>query len=301
MYLGLCAQDETDLEKAKLNGKVRAILVVEHFSEHLINNPEKLREVAFDPTLNSYYEAYNYQGYTTESWKKWSDDFWKTSRRSYHYKHQYDGTGTKLLKTKDYSEKLELKRFRTYTYDPNNGKVMELWTKFPNGQVKSMTRNFYDSLGNITASSIWTGSTNTGEVTYKYDKDGNLTDYILKSTYMGRDMGTHNTMKYDEKGNMIQIHRNGKLAPPVTEKYAYEGDKVVEKLAYNHLGKLEQKERFKYDKHGSLIQIKFEDSSGTGIIGITYTYDSQNNWIKSIRWVKGKAERTTTREIEYYP
>ncbi len=55
-----------------------------------------------------------------------------------------------------------------------------------------------------------------------------------------------------------------------------------------------------YGKNGNQTKLIYTEKNNPVVIEFEYESDSQNNWIKQIKFVKGKKLYVWTREIEYF-
>lgn len=163
--------------------------------------------------------------------------------------------------------------------------------------------------------------------TYQYDMKGKRAlvnefreDGSLKVRYI---------YTYVQEGNQLEVNAyNGEGAFIEKETRTYDSNQnPLEEISYNGKGDLEQKQvniynneglcsesnlytgtgelkfryTYLYDNENNMIERKKYDKEGKTIANHTYTYsfDKQNNWIKRIEYINGKATYLTEREIGY--
>ncbi len=160
---------------------------------------------------------------------------------------------------------------------------------------------------------------------YKKDKLDRIEKYTSDENIAGRtsyEYDDENSMKYTRfynfKGELLQTMEQ-KMSkrgfPSSTKIYGREGDLVNwREEKYNGAGLLETltvKEpdgqvtmvvSFVYDNNGNVVSQTAVDANGEAFIPHTwkYTYDSNNNWIKSIEYEGEKPIYITSRTIEYF-
>ena len=157
---------------------------------------------------------------------------------------------------------------------------------------------FYDSKGILLKVEISNANGSTGNISYKRDEKGNITEEFSKSINERQPFVTSN--KYNENGLIVnKVCGNEKYAIQYTYKYDKEGNKIEE---YSE-GRENNLIKFKYDERGNEIETETEDlfvGSPKKIIKIKYSFDSKGNWIKKIEFDDNKPERIMERTFEYY-
>lgn len=144
-----------------------------------------------------------------------------------------------------------------FKYDENSNKIEEISEQIDNG-FKQRTSNKFDIKGNIIDSK---------------------TESYLKNDSRGWFCISHETKKYDIKGNNIEIVIidcvNGAMNRKTIQKFDDKGN-IIEGSNYNVDGGLMYKYIYKFD------------------------YDKKGNWIKKIDYENEIPKYITIRQIEYY-
>jgi len=144
-----------------------------------------------------------------------------------------------------------------FKYDENSNRIEEISEQIDDG-IKQRTSNKFDIKGNIIDSK-----------TESYPKNDSRGWFCI----------SHETKKYDVKGNNIEIVIldcvNGAMNRKTIQKFDDKGN-IIEENNYNADGRLMYKYIYKFD------------------------YDKKGNWIKKIDYKNEVPEYITIREIEYY-
>lgn len=145
----------------------------------------------------------------------------------------------------------------------------------------------YDNKGNIVQRLVYSltdhGSGPIGERIFEYDEEGNLVTTKWSSSYsQGKWM-----YKYDENGNQTEfiVHHRGKVYKRTNYKYNEKG-KVIEETLYNTDDLLVERAIFDYDENGNKILIKMFAPDERLKFRSTYKYDDRNNRIEEINFLK---------------
>lgn len=152
------------------------------------------------------------------------------------YEYAYNKQGLMEKKTVKYSDGRELYYKYKYTKD---------------GLLEEEVRHYKDESDGLTST------------TYKYDKDGNMTEKKESTKYYDQIIEVTNSYKYDKNGLMTE---------------------ELEDRGYN-----KTKYEYIYDKDGSLIkkaEIHYHDDQEVPYGEHLYTYDKDGNMIKD-DWTKG--------------
>jgi hypothetical protein len=191
-------------------------------------------------------------------------------------------------------------------YSSGDGSILGVKTgsnsfsfKFNNGGMK-IGEQFYDSVGMIKMKSEYSfsedGRKKEKRITdldgnilnsyeYEYNEQGqlskiNITDYEDNEEYR-----YYSTYSYDENGNQISFI----TWSPDDEKFVsaenkYQDNKKVKEILYDNMDSPYAIANYEYNEKGDVIKEYYY--SGNNILwdeySISYTYDSQDNWIKKV-------------------
>lgn len=202
-----------------------------------------------------------------------------------------------------------LKSTTLYTYDSTKGKKKEkVEIEY---DVTIFLKLIYkrDSLGRIISC-----ETESGNELYKYDNSGRLIETRSKNAIA----------KYNKNGlksEAIWFSQEGDTTDLAT--YSYNSiNKIDEQLIKRFKDSSETKYRFFYDKRNRVIKkiitengtqevleykydsndnlIEAKDSEDADVTTYRYKVDEKANWIERTKFVNGKAEEITERQILYY-
>lgn len=237
-------EKENSLVSYKLNGKVKTLKTVVHKAIDTVGIIVKGELSAPDNQYPVNIISFNEDGYIVEYKVSGSLNSFE-QRLEYKYNEDFNRTGLAF-----YNSKNEVTRKYDITYNGKN-------------PVESY---YYDDKGKI-----------TGKETYVYDDNGNE----LSSSSYDAD-GTFRykfERKYDKNNNEIEwlgINPNGRKETRQVWEYNDKGLKTV-KYFYERYDSLINKETFKYDEKGNLVEHNaFTPEGGQGFFSNDHAFDKNN-------------------------
>ncbi len=202
--------------------------------------------------------------------------------------HKYDEFG-KEIECKTFNSNNVLVFKNIYKYDQNGNKI----------EMKMLDKNIlmekqtflYDDKSNQVQKNIYDGENLHRKETYKYDKDGYKYKKIEFYDKNGNCRDRFIVKTYDTKNRLIEdCDYSSKNIMTNIELYKYNGNNdVIEYKAKSATAMMD----FNTMKSRQMINFR-------NITTFTYTYDLNGNWIKTIKYVNGKAKEVVERNIEYY-
>lgn len=210
-----------------------------------------------------------------------------------------------------------------YVYDSYGNKLLE--EAYPNKYSFE-----YDNKGNMIKSTVL-GGFGTGDYkTYAYDKDDHLVEmtlynynsalntfektdlhkyqYDTKARLVGETQYKNNVehkktiYKFDVNGNLVEtvVYYRGQLAESTLFKFDNKKNKIEKSFNYL-LGNNKYRLTYKYDVKGNVLEESHYDRNNEILTINQKTYDSQNNWTKSIELIRDdKVVSLIERTIVYY-
>lgn len=310
---------KTDVERLKLNGKVKSYLKTIHRSSNKLNDTIEttLKEQHIELIL------FNINGNIIEE-----ISFKKNGERYKKWISVYNSKGDEIEKFEIKYPNDTLKHWLN-KYD-NSGNEIESLTYDHKDSILSHTKSKYNKFNKEAELKILKSKQAKNQlvkVSYEYDKDGNRiktirhyaddskTEWLTKYDSIGNE--TEWTV-YDRKGNLQRIdstnyiyYDNGKIKeekmfssvdiPGVygISKYNGNGDEI-EYIEYLD-DSITSKEIYIYDNNGSQIT-KYYDSNGEleSTIKLTSEFDNNGNLIKESEYENGKLRTIKEYKIEYY-
>ncbi len=248
-------KEESDLEKMKLNGKVKSL---REFSYEAV---EKFGELSRGKRKREY------------SWKK--DKHYIFNRKGYKIElTNFESDGSLYNKTKwKYNDEVNIIEKVKYQQD---GSIDTKETHKYNNEGKQTEFKNFNSKGNMVGIFSIEYNTDTAILVkgVKYNKDGSV--YIKISGYSkesdnGRMLGE--TYIYNSDGSLKE-----------KEASIYDNkDNPLEVKTFNPDGSLLKKEAYKYND-GNKTKYSYYKSDGSINYELTYKYDNKNNLIEKIKF-----------------
>lgn len=202
------------------------------------------------------------------------------------HSYMYDNKGN-LIEESIYEYDSTLREKNTYKYDKKGNRIEHY--KSSNKKRGSKLQEAHSAIQN------W-------KVTYTYDINGNkIEENAIETT---DNISTKKTYKYDKKGNIVEFL--SKLNNNTISKSIFKHDKkgnLIEWKIFNTNGSLEYKLTYKYDKENNLVESNEYSSEGSGLkkIGILkFENDKHGNWIQQIKYKNKTPFQITERIIEYF-
>ncbi len=159
----------------------------------------------------------------------------------------------------------------------------------------------YDKNGNLTAKEVYNTSNDLIEKeSYKYDPDNRRTSYTKYNE--NSKAVSMETYTYDERGRLIEsagVEPGGRITGRLSTTYDENGN-LTEKIWYNTLSEINS--RFKYKYEGSLLteETKYRGESEKEIHS-TYAYDKNGNLTEIIKYdINDKKDKLIKYVYEYY-
>jgi len=143
----------------------------------------------------------------------------------------------------------------------------------------------------VSSDDSWLYSSVAGTKTYKYNKDGSLTnqDWQTPNYYY--------TWKTGSQGSCLErnTYVDGQIKTDIISQYDANGKPVAESSSTQNIV-------YKYDDNGNLTAKNVFDRDGKIVCQCTYQYefDNNGNWIKRIERFFSSPVKITERTIEYY-
>jgi hypothetical protein len=219
----------------------------------------------------------------------------------------------------------------TFSFN-ESGNLIESNQFQTSGELYSKILYSYDSLGLKSKVEWYSEFGKETDTYYKYDSLGNIIEY--NSFNLDGTLAQKYTFKFDNKGNSIEVKwfPRGENSPTIISRKTYDenGNMIIDSM-FNSKEKLQDLSRYYYDDKGRTTEMKlyelnepyhykifreFDDNGNmikyerkkysikgeylTTFPLQTFEYDFNNNWIKSIGYMKGKPELIEERSIEYY-
>jgi hypothetical protein len=292
-------QQKNDLQKQKLNGKVKSI------SENSFAATEKFGEIVKGEKLvgspnnidgyfnNNSHTNFNQKGFIVVD----KNDF---VNMTYLY-----NTKNQIIEENRYSKDgSELYSKKTSTYDKDKLKEEKTYDYKPTKSLREKIINNYDGLGNMIKSIYYNGDGKfSSKVIYKYDKYGNqiemkILDSINETSFLSR-------YKYDSKKNQIEeknINEDGSFKL-IKKKYDnYQNIVEINNLEMPIVAYMGDIEKYRYSNN---LVVEY-----THLLGPSdevyekgkyiYLFDKNKNWIKKTIIKNGVPEKIIERVIEYY-
>jgi hypothetical protein len=165
----------------------------------------------------------------------------------------------------------------------------EQWNyKFVNGEPsdKGYKNSYkeYDGNGNITKEEYYRRGDINQELSYKYDRNQNKTEYVNYSAEED-EIRFKQTIDYDPEGKKIKENRYNGSEHHVIDYNYNEQDKLSTIVKTDLDGNLIQKRIFSYD--GNVANIRVLDGEGKLISRIVNKYDHRENLIEHIEYTPG--------------
>jgi hypothetical protein len=204
-------------------------------------------------------------------------------------------------------------------------KLSEKSSKVKEGRRRKERVITYDRTGNLIKEALYIDRPSTGQITYRYDADGNRTDSILiedgrsdmrrgPGVYQDDERATRvvwRIFKCDSGGNRLEeelfSQGDGRRLVGVYE-HTYDDEGNRQSTSYQSNGIAIYRQTFTYDDGRNATSMRKYSQDGSLVHEEKYTYelDSTGNWIKRIstRSLKNKskfeAREVTYRKIIYF-
>lgn len=218
-----------------------------------------------------------------------------TSTYSYHndvefssYVIEYNKKG---LKIKDYSPE-ENNNYKIYEYDKRGNLIKEI--EYYDDKYRAKTIYVYNSENKLTNKKSYFENELSSSITYIYDSSNRIIQTIKweEKSYI---TDNKETVRFDKKGRILERKIYRVAAPPMTHKFKYENNNLVQEIYdeptdsynqshkidyfYNQDNTLSRKVRYSYiDGVGKKIKWKEDE-----IEEYYYNSEKQNNFIKTTR------------------
>lgn len=259
---------ESDLQKAELKGKIKAIREISYEAFGTADTLVKGNIIDNQGAENSY-TLYNEQGNIVSLIKYDKDNAVKYKWRFY-----YDKKGKRQISAKRYEAKDFEEDSTSYVYD-KKGNPIEYIHYSSDGKIKTRSVSKFNKKGNMIEEKVFDEKNllkKSSKFRYKktklvegksFDSEGKL---LIRSIY-----------SYDKKGNMLSMTMvDGENNPISKGTYTYNKDGFV------------QTELLKRPGYTDLL------------LEYIYVVDVHGNWTQRIMLSENEAFQITRRQIEYY-
>ena len=295
----------SDLEKHKLNGKVKSIRVyayeaVQNFEklsdknkkrEFCINKDTYFRNLFLFADLDDFLNAYI----------KFNENGNIIKRKKFLFNggtiiERFDINGNIIEKTRFFSTESSTRK-EIYKYD-KKGNLIETISLNPDSSYSVKVTCKYDEKRNlIEKASLNPDGSYSNKKTYRYDEYGNLNEESYKE--YPQEEGDHKVIyEYDKSGNLIEktIHGSDGRPHKLTYEYNKTGDVIEENWHYIDVKPYEMnyKKTTKYDENRKLIESSSFNSKGECTGKLTCKYDEHGNIIERINIKDGRIVTKTT-------
>lgn len=207
----------------------------------------------------------------------------------------FNNSGSKCI-TQYYIEEKDTTEIITFSYNKKNqiseSLVIGLGHQYP------PLKYVYNELGQKTKTFINDSNSPTQETTFKYDKNGRITEKVTSST---------SDYYYWNKFGLLskERHVDSRNSPSLSyiKEYRYnEFNQLVEIIKTNIEGEMLTHEQFQYDSSGEINIREFNDylNEHYDKCFYSYTFDSFGNWTERKTHRSKKTFVIDSREIVYY-